>query len=97
MLLSELRLPASVTAWCYLRQYHCFIHTRWLVLRKLMDPFPAAAASADVSWNRRSKKKYTAWSIASTAVPCLGWLRSYKLREWLLVSSYYAALCLFQH
>jgi hypothetical protein len=52
----------------------------------LVDCSSAAAASADVSWNRRSKNKYTAWSIAKTALPCLGWLRGYKLREWLLVS-----------
>jgi hypothetical protein len=49
----------------------------------------AAAASAAVPWNRRSKNKYTAWSIAKTALPCLGWLRGYKLREWLLVRAFY--------
>uniref|UniRef100_A0A383W800 STAS domain-containing protein n=1 Tax=Tetradesmus obliquus TaxID=3088 RepID=A0A383W800_TETOB len=55
------------------------------------DPFDSAHEELDSvkAWwrgrqTRRSKNQYTAWSIASTALPCLGWLRGYKLREWLL-------------
>lgn len=33
------------------------------------------------------KKKLGAWDYASTALPCLKWLRGYNIREWLLVGN----------
>jgi hypothetical protein len=40
------------------------------------------------------KKKWGAWEAASTALPCLGWLRGYRPKEWLLVRGVLVACAL---
>jgi hypothetical protein len=40
---------------------------------------------------RNTTRKVAAWDIASSILPCLGWLRTYQVKQWFLVSFDFAS------